>query len=280
MSVICLFNADSLRVGRFEVSVDDPRFESAGQPPRHVVAFPRTSVLLEPAGGAPFVADASTVLFYNQGTPFRRKPLSADGDRSDWFSLPADVVLAVAQNLDPSVERRPESPFRFTHAAVDAQIYAMQRALQRHLRSGEEAERLFVEETLIEILSLTLRSAYKCAPHRRPQPGARIDIVAAINEVKAIALKTLGRKWSLGELAAPVGLSAFQLCRAFRHSEGTTLFRWLAGVRLRQSLELLEHSVELVEVASTLGFSSHGHFSASFKAEYGVTPSEFRRRMK
>ena len=50
-----------------------------------------------------------------------------------------------------------------------------------------------------------------------------------------------------------------------------------AKLRLRASLELLEAgAVDLSALAGDLGYSSHSHFSAAFRREFGVTPSAFR----
>jgi AraC-like DNA-binding protein len=82
---------------------------------------------------------------------------------------------------------------------------------------------------------------------------------------------------SLDDIAASVGLSVFHLCRVFKRATGSTIHRYLTCVRLRTSLEQLDAGAsDLTQVALSLGFSSHSHFTDSFRREFGMTPSRFR----
>ena len=47
-------------------------------------------------------------------------------------------------------------------------------------------------------------------------------------------------------------------------------------VRLRASLDRVAAGEDLSALAFDLGFSSHSHFSASFRRAFGVTPSRVR----
>ncbi|HEX7254104.1 MAG TPA: AraC family transcriptional regulator, partial [Thermoanaerobaculia bacterium] len=83
----------------------------------------------------------------------------------------------------------------------------------------------------------------------------------------------------LSEIAANLGVSVFRLCRAFRRATGSTLHGFRNRLRLAASLERIGRaSFDLTDVALDLGYSSHSHFTAAFRREFGITPSEFRRR--
>jgi len=47
-------------------------------------------------------------------------------------------------------------------------------------------------------------------------------------------------------------------------------------LRLARALDLIAQYDDLSALGLDLGFSSHSHFSAAFRAVYGRTPSEFR----
>jgi AraC-like DNA-binding protein len=47
-------------------------------------------------------------------------------------------------------------------------------------------------------------------------------------------------------------------------------------VRLRLSLEAVLEGGDLSQIALESGFSSHSHFTAAFRAHFGVTPSTTR----
>jgi AraC-like DNA-binding protein len=47
-------------------------------------------------------------------------------------------------------------------------------------------------------------------------------------------------------------------------------------LRLSRALVELPHANDLTTLAFDLGFSSHSHFTVSFRRAFGCTPSEFR----
>lgn len=85
----------------------------------------------------------------------------------------------------------------------------------------------------------------------------------------------------LGDVARRVGYSPSTLSRAFRRVTGTTFVRYLMDCRLdcaRGLLRTTELGIERIAEAS--GFRSGQHFSRTFKQYEGVTPSEYRRRLR
>lgn len=52
---------------------------------------------------------------------------------------------------------------------------------------------------------------------------------------------------------------------------------FIRSIRIRWACELLQKgSMEVTQVAYTLGFASQSHFSTTFKNFIGMTPSEYR----
>jgi hypothetical protein len=63
-----------------------------------------------------------------------------------------------------------------------------------------------------------------------------------------------------------------------KRETGVTLHGYVAGLRLRAALEeLAKGCPDLGLLALELGFSSHSHFSAAFRQEFGRPPSAARR---
>jgi AraC-like DNA-binding protein len=57
------------------------------------------------------------------------------------------------------------------------------------------------------------------------------------------------------------------------------IHRYLTQMRLRAGMEqLLDGVDDITRLALELGFSSHSHFTESFRREFGCTPSELRRK--
>ena len=87
----------------------------------------------------------------------------------------------------------------------------------------------------------------------------------------------LARRWTLGEIAAEVGVSPVYLTQVFQQVEGAPLYRYQLRLRLARALDLLAEYDDLTMLGLDLGFASHSHFSAAFKRAYGRTPGDFRR---
>lgn len=83
---------------------------------------------------------------------------------------------------------------------------------------------------------------------------------------------------ALGELAAQVGLSRYQLIRQFRQRTGLSPHAWLLNQRIARARGHLRAGAALAEVAYRLGFADQSHFQRIFKAHVGVTPHRYRAR--
>lgn len=104
---------------------------------------------------------------------------------------------------------------------------------------------------------------------RRDDPVERA--VACIRE-------RYGDPLSLTDIAESAMLSRFHFARLFKDTTGITPGRFLAAVRLHQAKRLLlSTSLNVADIAASVGYSSLGSFTTSFTAGVGVSPGRFRR---
>ena len=89
---------------------------------------------------------------------------------------------------------------------------------------------------------------------------------------------------SLRRISQAFGCSVRTLHRAFNRPGAPSLGRYLWRRRVEVSGEILRApgaaSRTLTQIALDLGFSSSAHFSTLFREVFGMTPSEYRRRMR
>jgi AraC-like DNA-binding protein len=81
---------------------------------------------------------------------------------------------------------------------------------------------------------------------------------------------------SLAALAAGLGLSRYQLLRAFRTTMGIPPYAWLAQYRVTRARALLEAGGRPAEVAALVGFADQAHLTRWFRRVLGVTPAAYR----
>ncbi|SDO23979.1 transcriptional regulator, AraC family [Streptomyces sp. cf386] len=81
---------------------------------------------------------------------------------------------------------------------------------------------------------------------------------------------------SLAALAADLGLSRYQLLRAFRTTMGIPPYAWLSQHRVIRARGLLESGLRPAEVAALVGFADQAHLTRWFRRVLGVTPAVYR----
>jgi AraC-like DNA-binding protein len=173
--------------------------------------------------------------------------------------------LAPRALLSDSVTPR----FRPHRLRIDARAQALTAILRHSLREGI-AEPLEAESLALTLVQRALGSRTTHAP------GATVGRQKLVDRAKVVLAGDLARRWTLAEIAAEVRCSPVYLTQVFRQVEGMPLYRYQLHLRLARALDLLGEYDDLTELGLDLGFSSHSHFSASFRAAYGRTPSEFR----
>jgi AraC-like DNA-binding protein len=91
----------------------------------------------------------------------------------------------------------------------------------------------------------------------------------------------LDEEITLDDLSAEAGLSAWHLLRAFRQAFGETPHAFLTRLRLERARDLLIVSTRPVTtICFDVGFTSLGSFSSLFRRAVGLSPIEFRRRVR
>jgi AraC family transcriptional regulator len=87
----------------------------------------------------------------------------------------------------------------------------------------------------------------------------------------------LSDKIRLLDLAAVAGLSRMHFASQFRVATGLRPHEFLLRRRIRRSEELLRSSsMEIIEIALSVGFQTQAHFSTVFKRFVGFTPRQWR----
>src|SRR5262249_41415669 len=136
--------------------------------------------------------------------------------------------------------------------------------------SASAADRLEAEERVLELLRTALRG-----DDGRPA-GCGPATARLIRRAKEFLEAELASPIRLTDVGRAVGASPAYLTDVFRRTEGIPLHRYLTHSRLARALVELPHATALPALALAVGFSSHSHFSSSFRRTFGCTPSRFR----
>ena len=84
----------------------------------------------------------------------------------------------------------------------------------------------------------------------------------------------------LETLATESGYSRAHFLRMFRAATGRTPHQYLLDLRLEEVQRRMKNPNErLIDIATECGFCSHSHLSKVFRQRFGITPSEYRRKL-
>ena len=87
-----------------------------------------------------------------------------------------------------------------------------------------------------------------------------------------------GEDLRMADAAAHVGMSESAFSRYFSRTAGQSFSDTVRKLRLAQACQLLEHSDQPVaRISHHVGYRNLSNFNRQFRAEHGVTPSEYRR---
>ena len=271
-----IYNGTLFRIGQFRRGPQHPDFAGPHWIGGTLMVFPRTSVTITLVGCAPVLADPNTVMFYNDGQIYSRGKLSEQGDLCEWFGFDHQLVADAIRPFHAKVDDHLEKPFQFSHGPSDPTSYFMQRWVVDHIHNAQQPDHLFIEETIMSVLKRVASQSY----HQRgitPQKVNAVherEIVEAIQKILALHFN---QNLSLERIAAHLNYSPFHLSRLFQKHTGQSIHQHLKHLRLRISLEYVtQANMDLTELALQLGFSSHSHFTETFRKTFGTPPSALR----
>jgi AraC-like DNA-binding protein len=215
------------------------------------------------------VADPGVATIYNRGQAYTRAALSPDGDRSDWFAIEPGLLAELAEGSGGGIREDAERPFAVEFVAVTPRLYAAQRRVVQRIEAGGDP--LEIEERASAVIHAALAACGHADRRTLRDSAARRDLAMA---ARAELARELLAPMDLVTLATRLGVSPWHLCRVFREQVGTTLHAYRRDLRLRTAIERLEPSLgRMSRLAFECGFSSHSHFTAAFRRQFGRPPS-------
>ena len=218
--------------------------------------LPRRGMHLRAAGRQRHVIDPATAGFIAAGDEYRRASPTA--------SPATSTLIAVRGELAAHV---PRGAARAHRIAADAAAL--------HFRLVHAGDPVAVEEIALALVGRILAPGPTSAPARPLSPAWR----RLAQEIEHVIATRFGERLTLELIASACATSPFHASRVFRAVTGETIHRRLTRVRLQTALfELQRGAGRLSQIALAAGFSSHSHFTSSFRAEFGRAPTALLRR--
>ncbi len=105
------------------------------------------------------------------------------------------------------------------------------------------------------------------------------DYSTPIRKVVEILRHSYAQELTLPYLASQVNLSPSQLSRRFSKETGMSITQYIAATRCEEAALLLADSeISIQQIAAYVGYMDNNYFVKVFKRQYGMTPSEYRKK--
>jgi AraC-like DNA-binding protein len=215
------------------------------------------------------VMSAGSLLLGNPGDTFECDHEHAVGDRCVAFHYSTAYLEEVATEL-----RGPNVRARFTATRLPP-ARELSAAVARTAVALDSPERTAWSELAARVAAAALAFDGGSAT-RRDAPRAAV-VRRVTEQIRAIELDPSADA-TLDALAAAAGLSPFAYLRTFEQLTGATPHQLLLRARLRRAAVRLEtETSKVIDVAFSSGFRDVSNFNKAFRAEFGATPTAYRR---
>ncbi|WP_068775038.1 response regulator [Paenibacillus sp. FJAT-26967] len=103
----------------------------------------------------------------------------------------------------------------------------------------------------------------------------------AVHEVIRLIEQQFDRDLSLDQLARHVHLSGSYLSHIFKRTTGQSIVKYINQLRMEKAQELLnQNNYKIVDVCRMVGFADMSYFGAMFKNHFGMTPAQYREKVR
>lgn len=246
-------------------------------PPQHSIVLPLSGMFtLHDGARAAVTATPNHAVLVTAGRTYGLSFPAPTGDHCLVLKWSDDALAAA---IPEATGRSGFDRARYDWHALLPPSVLLERSLLWHSVVRGAAEPLEAEDRALQLAAATLACARR-APEAQTAPPRNAGVrrrrqLARVTEAIAACPE---HAWSLAALARIAGMSAFHLARTFRADVGTSVYDYVLRARLGRTLaHVLEPDADLAAIAHDAGFSSHSHYTARFRAMFGLTPSELRR---
>lgn len=107
------------------------------------------------------------------------------------------------------------------------------------------------------------------------------DSVELAKLIRDLIVSDIKKHYTIDELSDIFGISPTALKKKFAAVYGTSVYAYLKKYRLQEAQkELLRTDFSVTDTACGVGYESPAKFSAAFKSECGMTPTQFRKNSR
>lgn len=135
----------------------------------------------------------------------------------------------------------------------------------------------------VKILELLLYlEALELPEHTEEKPYFYKTQVEKVKAIQRFLTEHMDENYTQEELAERFGISLTPMKRCFKSVFGTTIGNWLLEYRMNRAAVLLgtRRDLSVMEIAGLVGYDSPSKFAMAFRRVMGLSPTEYRGRIR
>ncbi len=179
------------------------------------------------------------------------------------------ILTSLSDGLYESLLKGPYIEFRLTPSTT---IYYTNMFNKLHTSIHDQQTR---DDLLSTIFISVVRELLLC----NTQSKQTHNYSPTVNEFIEYMRKPENLTLSINDIIQNMNYSHCHLIRLFKKETGTTPSQYFLKIKLNYARNLLETTnLSVLDIASTVGFSSLGHFTEVFKKQYSLPPANYRKK--
>ena len=185
----------------------------------------------------------------------------------------SEVLKTILSSLSPDLyQNLLEGPFVEIKISKSSTIYFLNMFNKLHTTINDEhASSDMLSTMFISVIRELLSFNNKSKQTKNYSP--------TVNEFIEYMRKPENLTLSITDIIKDMNYSHCHIIRLFKKETGTTPSQYFLKIKLNYARNLLETTnLSVLDVASTVGFSSLGHFTEVFKKQYSLPPANYRRK--
>jgi AraC family transcriptional regulator len=266
-----------VRLGRWScIPGTTSEWTSERRPEWPLFSFCHEGAFLAEGVGPRALIDGNTLLTVAEGQPYATRRLHL-GSGTD-IAIEPSLVRDLLEHIQPSGCSRAD-PTRALARTLDVRLRLLEATVFSWLADPAARTNLALEEVALKLAAAALCQWNPVTSGRVRNRGERVR--RQVNAARTFLTLHFRDRFSLADVARAADISPFYLCRSFRLETGLSLHQYVVRLRLHAALgQLAESAPNLSDLAASMGFAHHSHFSDAFRRYYGLTPSEARRLLR
>lgn len=142
----------------------------------------------------------------------------------------------------------------------------------RYKQTGHE----FIADNLSRLIIANLIRNIKHSLPPKPHNG-----INYLHENIKKAIDYMNENYANGisceEISSLIGIGKFSFIRNFKSQVGKTPYEYLLDLKIEKAKKMLKsNEFSITEISLLCGFSSHSHFTSTFKKKIGISPIEYK----